>query len=485
MANPEKDGSAMLVGRLIRSYRNDATRNGRRLSQDGLVDLMIERGEGAAANLDRSSISRYERGVRLAPKEFLLAFGRAFDIPQGEMNRILSCAGYDDANGANGTNGGAPQTGANEAAPDIESKLENLQRDVRGLIDSRGEPEPSANEAALEATRGIESKIESLQIDVRRLVDSTVEPETRVNAPSAVKNALWRMSPPGVWIVAMGFFLNAMDLNGAPYLLAYVAVALAIAVGHGVLRWLMRGRDLWAREHIVDLFFVSLFFTLNTPALIGALTKADHFGFYTVEGFANTPMPFLFAMLVNLQLALAASVAFSLLWSRRSMAGGGEGALSRAVWITLPPLLFVYVNVVLFTNLGAWAYFLTIFSILFGAFTTIAALMESEAALRQVSAVLKALVAAIAFFASLGFAGTLMGYIDPGMALASAEFRIIPLPEVSPEELGYASEDGTRLIGLGILLQTLAAFVYLAIAVGGHLALTMRRSYSRPAPRPS
>ena len=434
MVNSETNGgAAVLVGRLIRSYRNDGRRNGRKLSQDGLLEFMVERGESYAAKLDRVNVSHWETGARLAPREFLIAFGRAFDIPQGEMDRILGFAGYGSMDGANG------------------------------------------DEAALTATQGIKSRVESLEQDVRNLVGSAVEPEPRVNAPAVVKSALWRMAPPGIWILGAGFYFNAMDINGTLILVGYVVIALAIAVGHGALRWLNRGRDLWDREHIVDLFFISLFFTLNTQGLIAALTKADLFGFYTVEGFTNTPMPFLFAMLVNLQLSLVASVMFSLLWSRRHAAKGGDGVLSRAAWITLPPLLFAWANIVVFTNLGAWMYFLIIFGILFGAFTIIVALDESEATLGEMRVVLKALIVAMAILTSLGFAGTLMGYIDPGMTLTSAEFRIIPLPEISAEELGYTSEEGVKLIGLGILWKSLAAFLYLVIVVGGHLAMTIRR----------
>ena len=406
---------------------------------------MVERGESYAANLDRVNISYWETGARLAPREFLIAFGRAFDIPQREMDRILGLAGYESLSGEN-----------------------------------RGE-------AALTATQGIESKVESLRQDVRVLIDSTVELEPRVNAPAVVKSALWRMAPPAAWILAFGFFLDAMDMNGTLLLLAYALAALAIAVGHGVLRWLYRGRDLWAREHIVDLFFISMFFTMNTPALIATLTKADLYGFYTVEAFTNTPMPLLLAMLVNLELSLVASVIFSLLWSRRPGENAQKGALSRAVWVTLPSLLFAYANMVVFTNLGAWMYFLIIFGILFGAFTIIVALDESESALREARVVIKPLIAAIAIFASLGFVGTLMGYIEPGMALTFAEFRIIPLPEITAEELGYTPEEGVELIGLGILWKTLAAFLYLAVVIGGHLAMAIRRvsSLGDTSPSPS
>ena len=107
MANSERNGgAAVLVGRIIRSYRDDVRQNGRRLSQDGLLELMVERGESYAAKLDRVNVSRWETGARLAPREFLVAFGRAFDIPQGEMDRILGFAGYDNRGGSEQKYGG-------------------------------------------------------------------------------------------------------------------------------------------------------------------------------------------------------------------------------------------------------------------------------------------------------------------------------------------------------------------------------------------
>ena len=61
------DSAATLVGRLIRSYRDDVISNGKRLTQEGLLYLMVERGEEYATDLDRSNVSRWESGARLAP----------------------------------------------------------------------------------------------------------------------------------------------------------------------------------------------------------------------------------------------------------------------------------------------------------------------------------------------------------------------------------------------------------------------------------
>ena len=58
MAESDRDDSgAVLVGRLIRSYRDEVRRDCRRLSQEGPLDLMVERGEESAAYCDRSMIS--------------------------------------------------------------------------------------------------------------------------------------------------------------------------------------------------------------------------------------------------------------------------------------------------------------------------------------------------------------------------------------------------------------------------------------------
>ena len=127
------DGAAVLLGRLIRSYREGA---GRRLSQEGLLALMVERGEEYAADLDRSTVSHWERGTRLAPREFLVALGRVCDIPKGEMDRMLSLAGYADLGEGEG------RAAVLAAAESIGSKVESLHRDVRILVDSTARPEP-------------------------------------------------------------------------------------------------------------------------------------------------------------------------------------------------------------------------------------------------------------------------------------------------------------------------------------------------------
>ena len=433
MAESGRDDSAdMLVGRLIRSYRDDARRNGRRLSQDGLIDLMIERGEEYAAGLDRSSISRWESGARPAPREFLVAFGRVLDIPKGEMDRMLSVAGYD-------------------------SLRDEERRD-----------------AILSAAQRIETQVASLQRDVRTIADwSASHP---VDASAVAKSALRRLAPPTIYAIVVGFVLNAMGLNGTLALLIYVLVAFAIVIGQVALRWLKPGSSSSEQDHIVDLFFISLFLTMDTSLLLGALTKSDHFGFYTIAPFTNTPMPFLLTMLAHLALSLIASVMFSILWTRQKGAVDGRGTFSRAVWTALPPILFAYVTIAVFTNLGAWMFFIVVFGILFGAFTMVVALNEPGMVVEDAGAVLRTTVFVITVLCSFGAAGALVSYMDPGAAITASEFRIIPLREITPEELGYTHEEGVELLRLGILWMSLATIVYLSTVLGSYVLVTIRRA---------
>ena len=430
------DSAAVLVGRLIRSYRDDVRSNGRRLSQEGLLDLMVERGEEYAADLDRSSVSRWESGARLAPRAFLVALGRALKVPRPEMDRMLSLAGYDT------------------------------------LGDEEGQA------AMLAAAQSIELQVESLQREVRSLLESASPPEPPVDAYGVARDAVRRMAPAGIYALVVGFFLNAVGLNGTLVLLAYVLFALAIVIGQGVLRWLKPESDRSEHDHVVDLFFISLFFTMNAPLLIGVLTKADHFGFYTIEPYTNTPMPFLFTILANLALSLVSSIVFSVLWRRQQASDSRRSTFERAVWTTMPPLLFTYINIFIFTNLGAWMSFTVTFVILFGAFTTIVALNESGTSLGDADFVLKAAIVVMTVLCSFGVAGALVAYVDTETALAAADIRIIPLREISAAELGYTPEEGVKLLRLGSLWMSLATISYLVTVVGGYLLVTIRRSAS-------
>ena len=427
------DSAAILVGRLIRSYRDDARRDGRRLSQEGLLDLMAERGEEYAADLDRSSVSRWESGARLAPREFLVAFGRSLRVPGPEIDRMLSLAGYDALGDEEG------RAAMLAAAQSVERQVESLQREVHSLIGSAGTSRPP------------------------------------VNVYGVARDALRRAALPGVYALLGGLSLHALGANQTPALLAYVLIGFAIVIGQWAVGSL--NRDSTAHDYVVDLFYTSLLFTLNASLLIGAFDKTDHFGFYAIEAITNTPISFLLTTLSHLALSLVASIMFSVLW-RRQHGLTRSSSFERAVWTTLPPLLFTYMSITVFTNLGAWFSLMVVFGILFGAFTTIVALNEPGMALAEVGLVLKAAVAVIGLLCTVGVVGSLIAYLDPSMLIATFEFRIIPLREVGAEELGYTPEEKVKLMRLGHLSMYLAFILYLATVVGGYLLITIRRAAS-------
>ncbi len=396
---------------------------------------MVERGEEYAADLDRSSVSRWESGARLAPREFLVAFGRSLRVPEPEMDRMLSLAGYDVLGDEEG------RAAILAAAQSVELQVESLQREVHSLIGPAGTSRPP------------------------------------VNVYGVARDALRKAALPGAYALLGGLGLHALGANRTPALLAYVLVGFAIVIGQWAVRSLRPNRDSTERDHVGDLFFTSLLFTLNASLLIGAFDKTDHFGFYTIEAITNTPMSFLLTILSHLALSLAASIMFSVLWTRQHGLIRSS-AFERAVWTTLPPILFAYVSITVFTNLGAWFSLMVVFGILLGAFTTIVALNEPGVALAEVGLVLKAAVAVIGLLCTVGAVGSLIAYLDPSMLIATFEFRIIPLRVVSVEELGYTPEEKVKLMRMGHISMYLAYILYLATVVGGYLLITIRRAAS-------
>ena len=435
MPDPDSNrNAAVLVGRLIRSYRGEFRRNGRGLSQEGLLDLMVERGEDYAANLERSSVSHWERGTRLAPKEFLEAFGRALGISEGEIALMLRLAGHDSTEDREG------------------------------------------REAILAAASSIESRVESVQRDVRNLMDSATVASPSPDAFAVARTSARRAVLPGIYALVVGFALNAAGLDGTVVLLAYALVAASLVTGQWVLQWLKSSRETSAQENISGLFFISLFITLNSSVLIGAATKADHFGFYTIGLFTNTAVPLVLTMLVNLALSLAGLLIFSLLWRHQYGPHGDGSAFKRAVFITLPPTLFVYVNIILFTNFGGWIYFMIVLGVMFGAFTAIVAFNEPGLKMGQDGFALKVTVLVIIMLCSVGVASLIIAYMEPDMVMVAEGFRIIPLPSVSHTELGYTAEEGVERLRLGMMFMSLTTILYMAIVLGGYLIMTVRRA---------
>ena len=108
----------------------------------------------------------------------LLAFGRALELSPGEMDGLLILAGYE------------------------------------GLHNEESQEE------LLAVVRRLELQAESLQRDMRSIANSTIGPHRPVDAASVFRSAVWKVAPPGIYALMVGFVLNAMGLNGTLALLA-------------------------------------------------------------------------------------------------------------------------------------------------------------------------------------------------------------------------------------------------------------------------
>ena len=98
MSSTKDEGKRKLLGRLIRSYREDSSHGGGTLSQDALLYLMSVHNkiadDGYADSYDRNDLTRWEEGNSPIPHQFLRDFCTALAISQPETNRVLWLAGF-------------------------------------------------------------------------------------------------------------------------------------------------------------------------------------------------------------------------------------------------------------------------------------------------------------------------------------------------------------------------------------------------------
>ena len=431
VTNNRKYSKAVLVGRLIRFYREGVQVEGKKkLSQDDLLDLVAQVDRQYGEGYDRSSVSNWETGKRLAPRRFMVAFGKALGLSVQEVDEMLDLAGH--------------------------SVLTQEDRTA----------------AFLSTAQGIESRVQKIQEgieDVRGLMESVAKPRESLTPLGVMKDALRRAAIPGIYAVTVGYILTALGLNGTGVLAVYVTVALAIAIGQGFLRW-RRSND------IGELLFVSVFFILNTPLLQSTLTGLDVYGFHAIAGFAGTPIPLLLSLVANLALALAAAAIFSVCWEWQRSKKGARAPYERAVFTTLPSMLFVYVNTVLFSNTGSWIYFLIVLTVLFGALACIIALRDEEVRLseREARFLLQAALGVTVVLVLLGIAGMVIGYLEPNL-YTIGDHNLLHSWQIDWGKLGYPQEEFVERLRLGYVWMVMAVIAYMTVIVGGYLLVTVYR----------
>ena len=85
---------AKQVGMLMQAYRRAYSENGeaKRLSQEGLLNLMGEADSRYLDSYDRSTVARWESGDIRPNRERLEVFGRALDLSPVEIDGLISLA---------------------------------------------------------------------------------------------------------------------------------------------------------------------------------------------------------------------------------------------------------------------------------------------------------------------------------------------------------------------------------------------------------
>ena len=361
---------ARQVGMLMQTYRRAHDVKGRRLSQEGLLRLMGEADPRYLERYERSTVARWESGEIRPTRERIEVFGEALHLSPIEVEGLISLAGLDLENG-NGQDIGPRGSEEKAQAGDA-------------LLGDAPPPDPVG------AAGG----------------------DAASYAGEAIRFSLSRFLLPGSCVAGAGYALASLGWGTTWMLMLYVSVAIGLVLVQGFLR-LRRSNEL--RE----LFFLSVFFLLCTPMVQAPLTRMDNYGFYAIGDFAGTPMPYLLALIVNLLLALVAGLMFDFLWKWQYFGGRSErNAYRRAAWVVLPPLAFVYVNLLVFSNVGAWIYLSAVFSVLAGVFITLAALRDEDVSLPDWNRklLLGGAVAATIVLVAFNGAAILAVYLQPGPA---------------------------------------------------------------------
>ena len=233
---------AKQVGMLMQAYRRAYSENGeaKRLSQEGLLNLMGEADSRYLDSYDRSTVARWESGDIRPNRERLDAFGRALDLSPIEIDGLISLAGLkpDDAG----------------PADEARSLADPANADVAVLVDTIEHPGPE---------------------EVATVAGGDDSPSY---ARHVMRYAFSRFLLPGSCVALAGYFLASLGWNSSFILAIYVGVAMSLLAAQGFLR-------LRSSDDLGDLLFVTVFCQLSIPLLHAPLTRMDAYGLYSLGGF--------------------------------------------------------------------------------------------------------------------------------------------------------------------------------------------------------
>ena len=425
---------AKQVGMLMQAYRRAYSENGeaKRLSQEGLLNLMGEADSRYLDSYDRSTVARWESGDIRPNRERLEVFGRALDLSPVEIDGLISLASLepDDAG----------------PADEARSLVDPANADAAVLVDTIEHP-------------GLE--------EVATVAGGDDSPSY---ARHVMRYAFSRFLLPGSCVALVGYFLASLGWNSSFMLAIYVGVAMSLLAAQGFLR-------LRSSDDLGDLLFVTVFCQLSIPLLHAPLTRMDAYGLYSLGGFAGTSIPFTICLIANLLVAAVAGLLFDFLrrWQYSGPAGG-KSVYSRAAWIVLPPIAFVYAFLLAFSNVGFWIVGLGLFTLLAGVFTTLVILRDKDVSIGEWDRkfLLCTAVAVTIVLSAIGLFAILATYLQPSLYDVS-EQGLFYSWDIDFDALGYPGEEYFERSRLAVVWASLTTLAYMVIVIGGKLIVTIYR----------
>ena len=424
---------AKQVGMLMQAYRRAYSANGKakRISQEGLLDLMGEADSKYLDRYDRSTVARWESGEIRPNRERIEVFGRALDLSLTEIDGLISLAGLepDDSGATAETQHLAEQANA-QKGPSVDKLEDTIQKETATT--------PGGDESAH-------------------------------YAGYAMRYAFSRFLLPGSCVAIVGYFLASLGWNSSFMLAVYVGAAMCLLTAHGFSR-------LRRADNLGELLFVTVFFQLSIPLLHAPLTRMDTYGLYSLGDFAGTSIPFTLSLIANLLVAMVAGLMFDFLWRWQYSGPAGGKSAYRAAWIVLPPIAFVYAFLLAFSNVGFWIVGLGLFTLLACVFTTLVILRDKDVSIGEWDRkfLLCTAVAVTIVLSALGLAAILVTYLQPSLYAVSDQGLFYSW-DIDFDALGYPADEYFERSRLAVVWASLTTLAYMVIVIGGKLIVTIYR----------
>ena len=430
----------------MRAYRESfpLEGGGRGLTQEELLRRMARVDDQYARRFSHTTVSRWESGATRPNRERLEIFGRALNLSPAEVDGLISLAGLGP--------------GQEHEPPD-------------GALDpdaaSGGSPETETTELDQAAGAGF--------------------------APGAANRRLSRVGMlathcivaavlPGIAIVGVAYLLSFVGWNDLWMPFVYIGVVVALRLSAGFLR-------LGTPYDVCEFVCVSIFVLLTTPMLQSAVLQMDHYGFCSIEGFAGTAKPYMYALLVNLAVSSAAGFLFYSLWKWQYGRGRLAGnPVRRAVLVVLPPMGLVFATMAVITNVGI----LLQLGVVFAVFSTVCIILlllrDSTVVPREGDRrfVLSAVLLVGTVMTTIGVATSLAILLTPNLAAVFPDQNILYSWTVDYMSMGYTREEALARFNMGYLWHAASVFVYMVFVVGGYLITSVYswdRNVSPESPR--